>query len=123
MNFGYQTWDAQLPTKPEAVQSIFGGLFKDSEDRIIPWSGTDPDSNINCFTWDTTLGNWICADESFDPAAPNKQGPVHPGQYYPCSVKEERKVREACVQFTGAKFNGISGSKEGKSANSYSVKT
>ena len=47
---GYQTWDAQLPTKPEAVQPIFGGLFKDSEDKIIPWSGTDPDSTVNCFT-------------------------------------------------------------------------
>ena len=38
-------------------------------------------------------------------------------------MKEEKKVKEACVQFSGAKFNGISGSKEGKSANSYSVKT
>ena len=27
------------------------------------------------------------------------------------------------MQFSGAKFNGISGSKEGKSANSYSMKT
>ena len=52
---GYQTWDAQLPSKFEAVPPIFGGLFKNSDDKIIPWSGTDPDSSVNCFTWDTTL--------------------------------------------------------------------
>ena len=81
MSDGFQTWNAQLPAQPEAVLPMFGGLFKDSEDKIIPWSGTDPDSNINCFSWDTSLGNWICANDSYDPVAPSRQGPVHPGQY------------------------------------------
>ena len=38
----FYTWD-DAPKEPEAVQPIFGGLFKDSENKIIPWSGTDPD--------------------------------------------------------------------------------
>ena len=57
MSDGSQTWNTQMPAKPEAVLPMFGGLFKDGEDKIIPWSGTDPDSNINCFSWDTSLGN------------------------------------------------------------------
>ena len=40
--------------------------------------------------------------------APNKQGPIHPGQYHPWSVKEEKKVEASCTAFTGAKFSGIS---------------
>ena len=71
LNDGYQTWDDQLPAKPEAVQPMFGGLFKDSEDKLIPWSGTDPDSNINCYSWDTSLEKWICADDLYDFVAPN----------------------------------------------------
>eukprot|EP00957_Ditylum_brightwellii_P211334 15366058-Ditylum_brightwellii.AAC.1 len=33
---------------------ICGGIFKDkNQDKvlIIPWSGTDPDSKINCYSW------------------------------------------------------------------------
>ena len=28
---------------------LCGGLYKEEKD-IIPWSGTDPDANMNCFT-------------------------------------------------------------------------
>ena len=29
---------------------LCGGLYKEEKD-IIPWSGTDPDAQMNCFTW------------------------------------------------------------------------
>ena len=32
----FQTWDEQLPMEPEALPPIFGGLFNNSEDKIIP---------------------------------------------------------------------------------------
>ena len=28
-----------------------GGLYKEDNGSIIPWSGTDPDSKMNSFTW------------------------------------------------------------------------
>ena len=66
---GYQTWDEQLPLELEAIKPIFGGLFKDSDDRIIPWSGTDLDSNVNCFTWNFKFSTWICKNDTFYPTA------------------------------------------------------
>ena len=32
-------------------------------------------------------------------------------------------MRDACVTYSGPKFNGVIGSKDGKTSNSYSVKT
>ena len=29
---------------------LCGGLYKE-EKAIVPWSGTDPDAKMNCFTW------------------------------------------------------------------------
>ena len=30
-----------------------GGLYKEDNESITPWSGTDPDAKINSFTWST----------------------------------------------------------------------
>ena len=30
---------------------LCGGLYKEEENSLFPWSGTDPDAKINCFTW------------------------------------------------------------------------
>ena len=27
------------------------GLYKKEDDSLVPWSGTDLDANMNCFTW------------------------------------------------------------------------
>ena len=29
----------------------YGGLYKEDNESIIPWSGTDPDAKMNSFTW------------------------------------------------------------------------
>ena len=36
-----------------------GGLYKEDHKSIIPWSGTDPDANMNSFTWSTEENYWI----------------------------------------------------------------
>ena len=36
-----------------------GGLYKEDHESIIPWSGTDPDSKMNYFTWSTEENDWI----------------------------------------------------------------
>ena len=30
---------------------LCGGLYKEYYGYIVPWSVTDPDINLNCFTW------------------------------------------------------------------------
>ena len=30
---------------------LCGGLYKEDFGSIVPWSGTDPDAKLNCFTW------------------------------------------------------------------------
>ena len=29
---------------------LCGGLYKEEDDYLVPWSGTDPDSKMNCLT-------------------------------------------------------------------------
>ena len=36
-----------------------GGLYKEDNESIIPWSGTDPDAKMNSFTWLTEENDWI----------------------------------------------------------------
>ena len=30
---------------------LCGGLYREEEDSLVPWSVTDPDAKMNCFTW------------------------------------------------------------------------
>ena len=30
---------------------LCGGLYKEEEDSLVPWSGTYQDAKMNCFTW------------------------------------------------------------------------
>ena len=36
-----------------------GGLYQEDHGYIIPWSGTDPDAEMNSFTWSTNENDWI----------------------------------------------------------------
>ena len=57
---GQTEWDpedADLIAVP-----LCGGIFKDesaSTETIVPWVGTDPDSNIQNYTWDQDNEKWI----------------------------------------------------------------
>ena len=34
--------------------SLCGGLYKEDEYSLVPWSGTDPGAKMNSFTWSIT---------------------------------------------------------------------
>ena len=36
-----------------------GVLYKEDNESIIPWSGTDPDAKMNSFTCSTEENDWI----------------------------------------------------------------
>ena len=39
--------------------SLCGVLYKEEDDSLVPWSGTDLDAMINCFTWSKDKNDWI----------------------------------------------------------------
>ena len=39
--------------------TLCGGLYKEDNEYIIPWSGTDPDAKMNSFTWSPNENNWV----------------------------------------------------------------
>ena len=38
---------------------LCGGLYKEDNVYIAPWSGTDPYSKLDCFTWSKEDNDWI----------------------------------------------------------------
>ena len=37
---------------------LYGGLYKEEDDSLVPWSGTEPDAKMNCFTWFKEKNDW-----------------------------------------------------------------
>ena len=82
-----------------------GGIFKDDSGTLIPFVGTDPDAETNCWSWDQTAQKWLIAQDTFQTTWQNMKGPVHAGQFHPTSVKEQLKTKEACVKFEGTRMS------------------
>ena len=112
---GQTEWD---PKDADQVPvPLCGGVFKDesgSTEIIVPWVGTDPDSNIQNYTWDQDNEKWIFPTELFDRSQPKIKGPNHPGQFRPLGFKDSRKTQELCITYSGTKFNGLPTSKDNK---------
>ena len=110
---GQTEWDpedADLVAVP-----LCGGIFKDesgSTETIVPWVGTDPDSNIQNYTWDQDNEKWIFPTELFDKSQPKIKGPNHPGQFRPLGFKDSCKTQELCIPYSGSKLNGLPTSKD-----------
>ena len=94
---------------------LCGGLYKEEEDSLVIWSGTDSDAKMNCFIWSKVNNDWIVPYDLYDDEFKNWRGPIHNGQFRPQNLKEKRKTEETCSKYAGsAKFNGIP--REGKPA-------
>jgi hypothetical protein len=100
-------WDAVATTAQGVNTPITGGLVKAEDGTIIAYVGTDPDSQVNVFTWDVIDNKWTIETTIYNKAYPNQQGPVHDGQYRPRGIKYERKTRENSTEFTGSQFSGL----------------
>ena len=87
---------------------LCGVLYKEEEDSLVPWSGTDPDDKRNCFTWSKDNNYWIVPEDQYDDEFKNWRGPIHNGQFRSQTLKEKRKTEETCSKYAGsAKFNSI----------------
>ena len=70
-----------------------GGLFLSANNsEITPWVGTDPDAEVNCFSWNTLTNKWVCPVNKHNEDWTDIQGPVHPGQHRPTKSKSQRET-------------------------------
>ena len=45
-------WSENVEGLGNNIDSLLcGGLYKEEDDSLVPWSGTYPDAKMNCFTW------------------------------------------------------------------------
>ena len=112
---GQTEWDPE--DADQVPVPLCGGIFKDesgSTEIIVPWVGTDPDSNIQNYTWDQDNEKWIFPTALFDRSWPKIKGPNHPGQFRPLGFKDSCKTQELCITYSGTKFNGLPTSKDSK---------
>ena len=85
-----------------------GGLYKEDNGYIIPWSGTDPDAKMNSFTWSKEENDWIFLGNQYNQDFNNWKGPINNGQFRQKNIKEMRKTEETCSKYAGSvKFNDI----------------
>lgn len=64
----------------EVVQAPdIGGIYKDSNNKLIPFVGTVPAMALNIFSWNTHFSHWECFN--YKPDLQNNKGPIHPGQF------------------------------------------
>ena len=84
------------------------GLYKEEDDSLVTWSGTDPYAKINCFTWSRDKNDWIVPEDKYDEEFKNWRGHIHNGQFHSQNLKEKRNTDQTCSKYaSSAKFNGI----------------
>ena len=95
-------------SRVEVYGPLCGVLYKEDRGSIIPWSGTDPDSKINYFTWLTNYNDWTILGDQYNEELNNWRGPINNDQFRQQNLKETRKIEETCSKYEGSvKFNGI----------------
>ena len=74
-------WSDKVEGYGENIDSpLFGGLYKEEEDSLVTWSGTDTDSEINCFTWSKEENDCIFQEISIINNSKKWRVPIHNGQ-------------------------------------------
>ena len=60
-------WSDKVEGSGDNIDSpLCGGLYKEEEDYLVPWSGTDPDAKMNGFTWSKVKNDWIVPEDQYD---------------------------------------------------------
>ena len=91
----------------EVLVPTYGGVYKESDSVFIAWSGTDPDAEVKCYSYDQKEKKWIYPRVHGSDGWQRIRGPLHVEQFRPTGVKEERKTKAACTTYSGDKFDGI----------------
>ena len=68
---------------------LCGGLYKEEDDSLVPWSGIYPDAKMNCFTWSKDDNDWIVTGDQYNEEFKNWRGPIHNGKFCSHTLKED----------------------------------
>ena len=68
---------------------LCGGLYKEEDDSLVTWSGTDPYAKMNCFTWSKDNKDWTVPEDKCDEEIKKWRGPIHNGQLRSQTLKEK----------------------------------
>ena len=57
-------WSDKVEGSGNNIDSpLCGILYKEEEDSLVPWSGTDTDAKMNCFTLSKENDYWIVPED------------------------------------------------------------
>ena len=74
---------------------------------VFPWSGNDPDSSTQCFSYNEETKSWAYIG-TYDVDKPRRKGAEHIGMYRMPGFKYSTKIKDNCTTFTGTTlYNGI----------------
>ena len=95
-------------TRRKIYAPLCGGLYKEEYGYLVPWSGTDPDFNMKCFTCTKGENYWIVPGDQFNEEFKNWWGNILIGQLLSKTLNESRKTEATCTKCAGsAEFSGI----------------
>eukprot|EP00957_Ditylum_brightwellii_P103291 7872358-Ditylum_brightwellii.AAC.1 len=78
------------------------GIFKDKnqdKEPIIPWSCTNLDSKINCYSWPKDDSKWKIPRSQHLPGVESIKGSCHIGMLHPMVAKHAKLIQETCVTY------------------------
>ena len=60
-------WSEKVEGSGDNIDSpMCGGLYKEEDDSLVPWSGKDTDTKMNCFTWSKDNNDWIVPEDQYN---------------------------------------------------------
>ena len=102
-------WSDKVKGSGDNIDSpLCGGLYKEEDNYLVPWSRTDADAKINCFTWYKEDNDWIDPEDQYNEEFKNWRGTIYNGQLHSQTLKEKIKTEDTCSEYAGSsKFIGI----------------
>ena len=60
-------WSDKVEGSVENIDApLWGRLYKEEDNFLVPWSGKDPDAKMNCFTWSKYDNDWIVPEDQYN---------------------------------------------------------
>ena len=102
-------WSVKVEESRDNIDApLCGGLYKEEDDSLVPWSGSYVYANMNCFNWSKDNSDWIVPGDKYNEESNNWRGPIHNGQFRLQNLKEKRNTDATFSKYAGSdKFNGI----------------
>eukprot|EP00957_Ditylum_brightwellii_P132174 10078406-Ditylum_brightwellii.AAC.1 len=89
------SWEDHAGVKEDLVAvPKCGGLFKQDDDKIIAFVGTDPDACVNVWFYNQDAKNYQTDKNHLNPLLSHKKGTVWTGQFRPSSIKQIQKTEQ-----------------------------